>query len=191
MLVAFPSAVLSAFAYVAIFPHVTGNLSKGDAAPFFILSVTMSILIYGVSFMFIIAPDLPLAECVQGKCSPEHICSDIECRYIAEMVKSRLEGGAFRNPDLMLSDLASELDIHPNRLSYAVNHSFNASFRTVLNNFRLDYFCRKVSAGALEKQSILDLAFEAGFPSKTTFNRFFREKTGISPSDYAKKNNTA
>ena len=43
---------------------------------------------------------------------------------------------------------------------------------------------RRVSEGALAQQSILELAFEAGFSSKSTFNRVFKERVGVAPSDY-------
>jgi AraC-like DNA-binding protein len=39
--------------------------------------------------------------------------------------------------------------------------------------------------GALENENILGLAFESGFPSKSTFNRVFKESYGVAPSLYA------
>ena len=51
-LVILPSIVLIAFAYVAIPPSVTQNLAGGIVLPFFILSVTMAVLIYGNNLFF-------------------------------------------------------------------------------------------------------------------------------------------
>ena len=182
-LVVLPSVVLAAFAYVALIPSVTKHLAAGLIIPFFILSVTMAVLIYGISFMLLIAPDI--SRFGISRKEGEQLCSEEECSLLLSLVEKRFEEGVYLNPDIMLTDLASELEVHPNRISFVINHCCGTSFRTFLNNRRLDYFSARVKNGALEKQSILDLAFEAGFPSKTTFNRFFREKTGMSPSEYA------
>ncbi len=190
-LVVAPSVVLSFFAYVALDPAATMRLSGGNALPFAILSVTMLAFIYVISFLFMISPEFSLLEYIRPNDTHEQLCTDIECRYLVEKVEKKLDDGAFKNPDLTLSDLASELGVHPNRLSYAINHCCKLSFRAVLNRKRLVYFCRMVSSGSLETKSILDLAFEAGFPSKSTFNRVFREKTGMSPSEYLKKTDIA
>jgi AraC-like DNA-binding protein len=66
-----------------------------------------------------------------------------------------------------------------------VNQIYGQSFRELLNRCRIDFFVRRVVNGALEDQSILDLAFEAGFSSKSTFNRVFKDHIGMSPSCYA------
>lgn len=99
----------------------------------------------------------------------------------------RLAEGAYQDPGLSLADLAAELKIHPNRLSYAVNHCRHISFRELLNSRRLAYFSERIEEGAHQHQSLLEIAFEAGFPSKSTFNRVYKEKKGISPTEYMRK----
>jgi len=190
-LIIVPSVVLAAFAYVAIFPSATGNLSRGFTASFCILSVTMALLIYVVYFLLLIAPVVSLPALIKGEERTDQLCSGVECRDILAKVEKKFDEGVFQNPDLNLFDLAAEIGIHPNRLSYAINRSCNESFRTQLNERRLNYFTESVKNGALRKQSMLDLAFEAGFPSKSTFNRVFKEKTGMSPSEYVKQSDTA
>lgn len=186
-LVIVPAVVLAVFSYVAVNPAATGHLSAGIAAPFTVLSVAMAVLIYGISFLLLIAPDASGFKPADRKGPGELLCGDEECEHLVELVEKRFREGGYRNPDLMLSDLAEEFGVHPNRLSFAVNRHFNAGFKALLNSRRLDYFCGRVEEGALKKQSILDLAFEAGFPSKSTFNRVFREHKGMAPSDYVRQ----
>lgn len=118
------------------------------------------------------------------------MCSEVECKDIIDMLEQRFTDGVWQNPELVLSDIASEINIHSNRLSYAINRCYKVSFRCYLNSRRLEYFISRLKNGAHKKQSLLDLAFESGFPSKSTFNRFFREKMGMSPSEYVKKFNS-
>jgi AraC-like DNA-binding protein len=182
-----PSLVLLSFSYVAVVPYVTKHLIQGIITPFFILSVTMSVLIYAISFLLIIAPEAYPSESKEESEQYERLCSDEECEYLAGLVEKRFSEGAYRNPGLMLSDFAAEFNVHPNRLSYAINHCFNSSFRNLLNGRRIDYFCSLIKEGVHKRQSILAIAFDAGFPSKSTFNRVFKEKTGIPPSEFLKQ----
>ncbi|MDA3955448.1 AraC family transcriptional regulator [Oceanispirochaeta sp.] len=184
-LIILPSVVLIFFASVAVFPGASEALAGGSPAPFMILAITMAGLIYGISILMLIVPDL--IQVTLKSVTSEQVCSEKECEYLVQRLDNRLNEAAFRNPNLLLTDLAAEFKVHPNRLSYAINHSCHTSFRTLLNSRRLEYFLEQIVQGALKKQSILDLAFESGFPSKTTFNRVFKEQMEMSPSEYMRE----
>ena len=111
----------------------------------------------------------------------------MECEKLVELVGIRLAEGAFHNPDLLLTDFASEFNVHPNKLSFAINHCCGVSFRSYINRKRLDYFSAQISRGAHKSRSILEIAFDAGFPSKSTFNRVFKEEMGMTPSEFVDK----
>ncbi len=186
-LVVIPLIVLLSFSYVAVNPSATTQLTRGGATPFIVLSMTMVVLIYTISFFLMVTPGLFSWEKRSPNIQRERLCSEEECRYLAGLVEKRLSEGAFKNPDLVISDFAAEFKVHPNRLSHAVNRCFNSSFRELLNSRRLDYFSARIEAGAHNEQSLLETAFEAGFPSKSTFNRVFKEKRGISPTQFIRE----
>lgn len=183
-LVAVPALVLLAFAYVALLPGATAELATGVVVPFAILAFTMVGLIYLISLMVIIAPelsgDVPGTPGHQG----EAAMSEEECRLLVERVERLLASGELRDPDLSLPDVAMQLRVHPNRLSYAINHAEGLSFRRFVNRHRIAHFIEEVESGALEESTILGLAFDVGFPSKSTFNRVFKEEVGTTPSDF-------
>ncbi len=116
---------------------------------------------------------------------------DAECRRIAELVRAHLERGACLDPDLSLRAMADEIGVTPNRLSAAVNGVFGENFCRLVNRYRLDYFTYRISTGALDTRTVLDVALEAGFPSKSTFNRVFKQYFGTAPSRYAREMVTA
>lgn len=186
-LVIVPLLVLISFSYIAVVPSVTKRLAQGIITPFFILAITMVVLIYGISFLLLIAPEVYTFKLKEGDAQNEKLCTDEECEYLVKLVEKRFSEGAYQNPDLLLSDLAAEFNVHSNRLSYAINHCCNVSFRSLLNSRRLDHFSFQMKKGVHEQQSILEIAFDAGFPSKSTFNRVFKEKMGISPSEFLKQ----
>ncbi len=183
-LVVVPTAVLVAFAYVALFPGATADLARGVAVPFVVLAGSMVVMIYLVSLMVIVSPDVPR----DARQSPgQHagaVLSKEGCRELVNRVDGLLAAGELQDPDLSLPDMAVQLGVHPNRLSFAVNQAAGLSFRRFINRRRVAYFLDKVESGALERSTILGLAFDAGFPSKSTFNRVFKEEVGVTPSEF-------
>ncbi len=93
----------------------------------------------------------------------------------------------FLNPDLTLADLASQTGMTPNALSLCLNAGFGKSFNDFVNAYRIEEVKRRLQAGDTQKLTLLGIAYESGFNSKTTFNRVFKETTGFSPKDYKNK----
>ena len=97
----------------------------------------------------------------------------------------------YTNPELTLSDTAHYLNIHPNYLSQVINSVTKKNFYDYINSQRVEEFNRIVKESKNQKFTLLSLAFECGFNSKTSFNRNFRKVTGLSPSQYLKQMNVA
>ena len=184
-LVVLPITSLVPFAFVALYSAASASLAEGVTLPFVILAAAMALLIYTFSLLVLFAPDAPACGGVPGKRRSLSTVPEEECRRLARQVAKRLEAGAFRDPELSLAQMAADLRVHPNRLSLAVNHVYGEPFRRLLNRYRLECFNQELLDGALERENILGLAFDAGFPSKSTFNRVFKEYYGVAPSVYA------
>lgn len=96
-------------------------------------------------------------------------------------------GQALLNPNLSLRVLAEMVDIPSNHLSRLLNEGFDKNFSEFVNFYRLETFKAKVANPALEHLTLLGLAYESGFNSKTVCNSFFKKVMGISPKAYQKK----
>ena len=90
----------------------------------------------------------------------------------------------YTEPELTLSDLATHLDIPPNYLSQIINEREGKNFYDYINTLRIEEFKRLASLPENKKYTILSLAFECGFNSKSSFNRYFKKVTGLPPSEY-------
>ena len=87
-------------------------------------------------------------------------------------------------PELGLNELAEALGSTEKRLSAVINDGLDTTFYGLLNRNRLAEFECLAHDPALRDRTVLDLAFEAGFNSKASFYRTFREAHNTTPSAY-------
>lgn len=90
----------------------------------------------------------------------------------------------FKMPELTLRELAQKLDVHQNTLSQVINSFEQKPFYDYINHLRIEAFKEIVLTADSRKYTLLSLAFECGFNSKTTFNRTFKKHMGMSPKAY-------
>lgn len=95
----------------------------------------------------------------------------------------------FMQPKLSIKETAKQLRITPRRLSELINAYHQEDFRKFVNRYRIQEVVQKVEEGQLENKTLLALALEAGFNSKSSFNQSFKDTTGHSPSQFFSKRN--
>lgn len=96
----------------------------------------------------------------------------------------------YLNLTLSLRELAGQIDIHPNQLSWLLNEKFGKKFNEFINQYRIEHFKQLANNPENTKISIIGLAYESGFNSKTVFNTFFKKEEGITPNEYLKSLNS-
>jgi AraC-like DNA-binding protein len=93
----------------------------------------------------------------------------------------------YENPELVISDLSSKLDTHSKKVSQVINQGFNMNFNDFVNHHRIKALISKIEEGEHNIQTLLSLALECGFNSKSTFNRAFKRSTSLNPKEYIEK----
>ncbi|MFN8257840.1 MAG: helix-turn-helix domain-containing protein [Bacteroidales bacterium] len=86
--------------------------------------------------------------------------------------------------DLTLTTLAKRLNVPSNHLSQIINEKEGKNFYDYINTLRINAFIELISNSDNQKYTLLGLAFDCGFNSKSSFNKYFKKMTGISPSEY-------
>ena len=109
---------------------------------------------------------------------------EAEDRALVERARALLvTQSLYRDPDLTLGRLARRLTVPAKRLSAAVNRVEGRNVSQFVNRFRVEAVCRRLDEdGARVTESML----EAGFRTKSNFNREFRRVTGTSPTEWAR-----
>ena len=106
----------------------------------------------------------------------------------AEKLNKRLDTYQdYLNPDLKMGELASNLRTNPSVLSKVINTVYGQNFNDYINGLRCEVFLDKIRGGAHLRHTLLSLALDCGFNSKSTFNRAFRKHTGRSPGQMVKE----
>lgn len=90
-------------------------------------------------------------------------------------------------PDLNVRYLEDRLNLTAKQISEALNQGLNKNFYTFINEYRVEEFKRRVKSET--KLTLAGIAMECGFNSKATFQRVFKEITGMKPSEFVDKAN--
>lgn len=100
-------------------------------------------------------------------------------------VKNLMENGKpYCNNELTLAQLAAILKVHPNHLSQVINTCEQKNFYDYINSLRVEEFKQRMRDPENKNYTILAVALDSGFNSKSTFNKYFRQVTGQSPSEF-------
>jgi len=94
------------------------------------------------------------------------------------------ENRYYQDPELSLGALAEKLGVHTHELSKIINTVLKKSFNDFINEYRVRDVIWKMQDPAYDHITLLGIAYEAGFNSKATFNRIFKQMTGESPIEY-------
>ncbi|RTZ46456.1 AraC family transcriptional regulator [Chryseobacterium arthrosphaerae] len=92
----------------------------------------------------------------------------------------------FLDEELSLQKLSLLMEVSTHRLSEVINQDLGTNFYKFVNSYRVEEVKKKLRTPEFDKYSILGIAFESGFNSKSTFNKIFKEETGMTPSEFKK-----
>jgi AraC-like DNA-binding protein len=108
-------------------------------------------------------------------------------KLLNELENYMVERKPFSDSSLSLKNLALLTGISERNLSQIINEYKKQNFFDFVNSYRVKYAMELLRNPENEQRIMLDILFESGFNSKTTFNITFKKHTGITPSDYKKK----
>ena len=94
----------------------------------------------------------------------------------------------YLDSNLCLKLLAEKINLHPNKLSWLLNEHIGKNFNEYINSFRLKAFKRKALDPVNSHLTLLGLAYESGFNSKTVFNSFFKKEEEMTPRAWVQSN---
>jgi AraC-like DNA-binding protein len=104
----------------------------------------------------------------------KNILDEKEISKIQNLVDSFFEEEkGYRRPELSLSILANEINTTTNKLSWILNTIYKKTFYELVNEYRVADFSQKINQNKHKEFTLISIAFEVGFNSKSTFYKAF------------------
>ncbi|WP_223789532.1 helix-turn-helix domain-containing protein [Marinicella meishanensis] len=154
--------------------------------PFHVLLSVVSIWLSVEAFL---QPDIIYPEQVRSSAAarphdepPSEAIKD-QAAWLQQQIKTNK---LYLDPELSLRSLAATLDLHPNHVSKVINEGLGQSFSDCINQWRVAEVIKQLHSEASRDHTLLSMAFESGFNSKTTFNRVFKSHVGVTPTQFKK-----
>ncbi len=127
------------------------------------------------------ATTAPEPEAAKARTSIAEEDLDAFRNRIEEVMKTQKP---FLNPNLALNDLATLIKTPSHTLSRVIREGYDKNFFDFINSYRIEEFKENINNPKYHNYTLLGIAFEVGFNSKTAFNRSFKKMTGQTPSEY-------
>jgi AraC-like DNA-binding protein len=169
---------------------------SGERAPSWLDALNLGViaLAQAAALAVLLRPNVRVLETVFGAASPPTAGpppvepatgQDRDAMWLAKLEHLMSVEQAYREPELTLAQLAVKVGLPEYRLRELINQRLGyRNFPTYLNERRLQEVEQRLCDPACDGRPILTLALEAGFGSISPFNRAFRERHALTPSDF-------
>ena len=103
---------------------------------------------------------------------------------LVDLLQLMTEEKVYLDNALTIKDLSDRLGVKSKYLSQVINEQVGKNFFNFVNDYRVDEVKRRLRDENYKHLSILGIALECGFNSKSSFNNVFKRKTGLTPTQY-------
>ncbi len=122
----------------------------------------------------------------QNKYGKTGLTEDKKSALKEKLLKQVEKNRIYVDPEITLGKLAEAVGASQNQVSQVINEQFGKNFYEFINGYRVDLAKKLLVSEEYKNESILSIAFEVGFQSKSTFNAVFKKITNMTPSQFRK-----
>ena len=159
---------------------------KFDAVIWLILA--MIVMVFVISYLAIRQPEIFQLSVQEKDLRKKYQTSGLSPEKAQELKKNLLDlmerEKPFLNNLLNISDLAKKLSVPPWYISQVINEAFNQNYFDFINKFRVEEAQKQLADSTKKHLSILEIAYDVGFNSKSTFNTAFKKYLKTTPSHF-------
>ena len=166
-------------------------------------ALSISILIYSLAYVNLSHASIPLPGSGPAEPKENTTGSDAEVKTARKRLRYHLSDAhfskhagkledilkdkhVFLNPEISLNDLSESLGIPAYQTSEVISRKYGLSFFDLINKLRIEEVKHRLADPAFGHYSVLAIAMDCGFNSKSSFNSAFKKLTGKTPSEYRK-----
>jgi AraC-like DNA-binding protein len=112
--------------------------------------------------------------------------SDNIARKLTEFMNSEKP---YLSPSISVEELSKKLNFSVKNLSQVIHTSFNLNFYDFINSYRIEEIKKHIDDENYRNLTLVAIAYDAGFNSKSVFNAAFKKHAGITPKEYKSRHN--
>ncbi|MCR9185414.1 MAG: helix-turn-helix domain-containing protein [Halieaceae bacterium] len=135
----------------------------------------------------IVASNPPAGATESGKYARSALSEELAEALIEEAQLAMVNKSLYLSPTLSLAELADNLSVSTNYLSQAINQKLGQNFFDFVNAYRIEHTLTRLKNS---NDSVLSIAMDAGFNSKSAFYAAFRKHKGLTPGAYRNRQPT-
>jgi AraC-like DNA-binding protein len=153
-----------------------------------IIPLGLTALVYALAYLGFRKPEAltGVAEPTVKKYVQSNLTPERSDRYAEKLLRFMETEKPYTQSDLTLQQLAERLAIPTRHLSRVINERLNQNFADFVNSYRVEEAKRRLIDPAKKHYSILAVAEEVGFNSKSSFNSVFKKHANMTPSEFRK-----
>lgn len=171
--------------YIADFWLKLMDYNTLQLAGFIVASIyTLSLGFFGFRQGDVFVSERKAAAVSQSKMENDEPLPDEDEMFIHTLLNLMKTTQIFRQQELTLAELADACQVTPEYLSGILNNRLKSSFFDFVNRYRVEAFQSDCLKPENKSFTLLAIAYDCGFNSKATFNRVFKQVTGITPGAY-------
>lgn len=153
--------------------------------------LTFSVSYFGIKQNYLFNKSIRVEEDIIEAEAPEKekyknstLSDDIKTEYIQTILDFMQTERPHLNPELTIQDLSKQMNITRHHLTEILNNDLGKNFFNFINEYRVEEVKKRLLDSKFEHLTIVAIAFDSGFNSKSTFNSIFKQQTGNTPSKW-------
>lgn len=173
---------------------ILGDKTNFPFDPRFFIRIPLTLFAFGVSYFGVRQPVLFKQTRENEKASEEEtpkaryeksgLSENDADKYESRLQKYMNEEKPYLNPELTIKDISDHLNISRHHITQVLNEKIQKNFYNYINEFRLIEVKKRIVASEYSHLTLIAIAFDCGFNSKSAFNSIFKKSTGLTPSEF-------
>ncbi len=169
-----------------LIPYIIPNLREPllDKLDWYPLYIPITIIIYWLGLRGYLHARMAPANRTTRKAITTSVSAETIEKTVIVLTLAMETDKRYLDPELTVEKLAQHVQLPAKTISFVLNQHVGKSFNMFVNTYRIDAVKQRLSASGNEHLTLTGIGFECGFNSQATFQRTFRQTTGVSPTEF-------
>jgi AraC-like DNA-binding protein len=124
------------------------------------------------------------AQVIYRKQNSTHIPDEKAKEVMLRLIQAMERDGMYLDPDLTLARISTHIEVPAKTISAVINQTTGKSVNDFVNRYRVEKVKEKLAASGSDHLTLTGIALGCGFNSQATFQRAFKQHTGMSPTEF-------